>query len=122
MEMNHIPQTSQFTCPCCRGFIGEAAPVEFIKDAVVGGLQVKIMSKLIDAKSRPVRMEDLIESCFADDPDGGPDDPSNSITVAIHKLRKRLEPFGWHIEKQGGGGRGFNGGAFYRLIPAEVTP
>lgn len=120
--MNHVPQTSQFTCPCCRGFIGEAAPLSFARDAVVGGLQLKIFDELSARKGRSLRMSELIDRCYADDPNGGPEDPANSITVTIFKLRKRLAPLGWEIERLGGGGRGNNDGAFYRLTPAEVTP
>lgn len=118
--MNVLPRIQSFTCPCCRGFIGEAAPVEYLQDAVVGGLQTKIIIELINRQTRPIRMDALIDRCFEDDPNGGPDDPANSITVAIHKLRKRISPLGWHIERTGGGGRGSDGGAFYRLIPMEV--
>lgn len=120
--MNHVPQTAQFTCPCCKGFIGEAAPIDFVKDAVIGGLQVKIMKELTDRVSRPVMMSHLIDKCFEDDPDGGPENAANSIHVAIHKLRKRLSAFGWCIEGSGRGSAGFYGSGTYRLIPAEVTP
>ncbi|UHS60590.1 helix-turn-helix domain-containing protein [Agrobacterium vaccinii] len=120
--MNHVPQTSQFTCPCCKGFIGEAAPIDAVNDSLSRPILRIILDQLSKRVGRNVRRDAIIEACYADVIDGGPDDAERVFRVNMFNLRKAIKPFGWHIECVGGVGRGQTGGAFYRLMPAEVSP
>lgn len=115
--MTGMKTTETIVCPCCGQPVGEAKGLDFIRDVAAGPLQAKLLDALIRRKGRLVQMRVLADECFEDDPEGGPDDASNSIRVALMKLRQRLAPVGWKIESKGGRGPGSDGGAFYRLTP-----
>ncbi len=120
--MNHVPQTTQFTCPCCRNLIGQAAPIDAVRDSLSRPTLRILFGELSKRIGKSVRRDDLINACYADDADGGPDNAEKVFRVNMSRLRNAIADFGWHIECTGGNGRGFEGGGFYRLIPAEVTP
>lgn len=115
--MNVIPQTQAYVCPCCQGFIGEAAPIEMVLERVPRGQQKAILEVLARRIGRTVAKSSLISALFDDRADGGPDSASQQISVQIAYLRKNLKQFGWSIVSNGGG-RSVEG--MYRLIPTEV--
>jgi len=57
--------------------------------------------------------EAFIASAFADDPDGGPEQPA-TLSVHLHKIRKRIEPLGFTVTKSSGQPR-----VGFRLITCE---
>lgn len=116
--MNHVPQTAQFTCPCCKGFIGEAAPIEAVIDAENSTVAKRILKVLSSPVGRRVPTKDVIKSVW---PSGRPSHAVTSLRVAIMKLRRRLRHYGWSLITDRSRGINEYGGSFYRLIPAEVT-
>lgn len=116
--MNHVPQTTQYSCPCCKGFIGEAAPI----DAVISAENSMVAKRILQALSNPVGQrvptKDVIKSVW---PHNRPADPALSLRVAMVPLRKRLPQYGWSLITDRSRGINEYGGSFYRLIPAEVT-
>lgn len=61
--------------------------------------------RLADARDplchMPIHRDDLIQSCYGDDPEGGPDGAEKSITVHICKLNRVLREVGWRISNVG---------------------
>lgn len=119
--MNANPRIQSYTCPCCGGFIGEAAPIEAVVNAVSSVTGRKILEKLSSNVGRAFPRNEIIDFVYRDDADGGPDDAAGTFSVTLFRLRQVIEPFGWTIEKKGGGGRGEYGTpGLYRLIPTEA--
>lgn len=115
--MNIIPRIQSYTCPCCNGFIGEAAPIEMVVERVPRGQQRAMLDLLAKRIGRTVAKASLISVLFDERPDGGPELVDNVINSQMCRLRKMVESFGWSIVTTGGG-RGSE--VFYRLIPAEA--
>lgn len=118
--MNHVPKTAQFCCPSCKGFIGEAAPIEFVVDEITSPAAKSILSRLSKTVGRPVSRAALIDEWFSSDASANPDAAENEFHVHMHRLRKQIAAYGWSIKASGKGN--IVHGANYRLIPAEVTP
>ncbi len=117
--MNHIPQTSQFSCPCCGNTIATAAPVDMVKDKISRGHNERIFSLLASRLGRFVSKDAIVEHIYGDDPDGGPDRADHVVSVLVNKLKNSIEPYGWTIKSIG---RGSGNKAHYSLAPIEVTP
>lgn len=111
-------QTRQsFTCPCCGGFLGESAPIEFLLEKVSKGQQAVILGMLAKRVGRLVSKEAFMEQMYGDRADGGPDSAGNVVNVQLIHLRKKIKPFGWALIRQGGG---HGAPTFYRLAPMEA--
>jgi hypothetical protein len=115
--MNIIPQVQSYTCPCCQGFIGEAAPIEMVIERVPRGQQKAILELLAKRIGRTVAKTSLLSVLFESRADGGPELADNVINAQMSYLRKSIAPFGWSVVTSGGG-RGSE--TSYRLIPTEV--
>ena len=115
--MNIVPQLQSYVCPCCQGFIGEAAPIELVVERVPRGQQKAILELLSKRVGRTVAKSSVISVLFESRADGGPDLADNVINVQMSHLRKSIGPFGWSIVTTGGG-RGSE--TSYRLIPTEA--
>ena len=115
--MNAISRIQSYTCPCCQGFIGEAAPIEMVVERIPTGQQKSILEVLSRRMGRSVAKASLMAILFEDRADGGPDGADMVFNVQLSKLRKRVERHGWSILTTGGG-RGTS--TFYRLLPTEV--
>lgn len=119
--MNIQSKIQSFTCPCCRGFIGEAAPIEMVLSAVSSTTGRKILEKLSTKVGKQFHRDEIIDFVYASDPSGGPDDAAGTFSVTLFRLRQTISDFGWTIEKKGGGGHGeFSTPGLYRLIPTEA--
>lgn len=119
--MNHVPQTKQYVCPCCRGFIGEAAPIDKVT-ATLSGFNKIILSELAKEVGRNVSRGEILQAMYGADRDGGPDYAQNVVSIYIHRLRKILPAYGWSIVSSQRAGANTGDGGLYRLTPAEVTP
>lgn len=108
-----------FSCPCCKGFIGEAAPIADVIDAETS----RVCKRILEALSRPVGSRICITTItryiWLNKP---PSDPEAAFRITMVGLRKRIEKYGWSIICDRSRGINEHGGSFYRLIPAEVTP
>lgn len=116
--MNAHPRIQAYTCPCCQGFIGEAAPIQAVIEAERSWVSKAILETLSKPVGRRVRRDALIEAIYQLEDE--PDNSSNSFAVTLSHLRKRLSVYGWMIKREGSRGPTGEGGAVYRLIPAEA--
>jgi hypothetical protein len=111
--MTMLHQRQAFTCPCCGGFIGEAAPIEDVIAALTGHKQSLV--KAI-AKARGMRADRaaLIEAMWR-----GAREPTEAVStfnVMIYRTRIAVEEFGWALLSPGRGGDD----GVYRLVPKEA--
>ena len=74
---------------------------------VRGKVTENIFHALFVHRHRGLTIRELVEHAYADDPDGGPEDAINSISVLIYLLNWRhLRPLGAQIVAEGDrGGR-----------------
>jgi len=113
--MNAHPRIQAFNCPCCGGFIGEAAPIEAIVEAERSWVAKSILQTLSRPVGKRVRRDALIEAVYQLEDE--PDDAARSVSVVLSRLRKRLEAYGWMIKREGSKGPAGERGAMYRLLP-----
>lgn len=107
-----------FTCPCCGGYIGEAAPVAFVAERLPVGHQARVFEAFSRRVGRPFTKESLIQTMYGDRSDGGPETADNIVSIQVLRLRTFLEQYGWTITSEG---RGRGNKVFYRLIPLEAS-
>lgn len=105
-------------CPCCLQPMAAAkAPVDALESVPFSRLEHRIVTAMLESYPRTVNMQNLINACYWDDPNGGPDNPATTVMVTIGRLRKKLPPHGWTIPRNKAG----NGNiAHYRLVPVEA--
>lgn len=115
--MNVIPQVQSYTCPCCHGYIGEAAPIDAVLERVSRGQQKAILEILAKRVGKTVAKDSVLSVLFDGRADGGPDNAAHVLAVQISYLRKFVGTYGWSILTTGGG-RGAS--TFYRLVPTEA--
>lgn len=115
--MNTQPKLQPCTCPTCGGFIGEAAPIEAVREAVTAPVKRSILSELSRKPGKPVRRDQILTAVYGNRPDGGPERADHVLQVQVSQLRKQIEPFGWTIENGRGGSGNF---AQWRLIPLQA--
>lgn len=113
--MNAHPRVQTFSCPCCGGFIGEAAPIETVVEAEQSWVAKSILQTLSRPVGKRVRRDALIEAVYQLEDE--PENPARSFAVVLSRLRKRLEAFGWMIQREGSKGPAGERGAIYRLLP-----
>jgi len=101
-------------CPCCGGPMADAVPVEDLLHMSVPQQQMRIIKALADAYPRAVSKSQLIDAIYWDDPDGGPDNPSNVINQQLCRLRPLVSMHGWTIPMARGGAGNYG---LYRLLP-----
>lgn len=103
------------TCPCCGSTLSDKhAPLEALAEAPMSPQQREIVRFLAAKYPHGVTTSQIFDHLYHFDPNGGPDN-SCSVMVQIVNVRKRIEPFGWTIPRNGGA-KGSHPGA-YRLEP-----
>lgn len=95
-----------------------AIDITGLDDLRLGIKSLTIVRTLFAARPRYVDISVLVDSLYAMDANGGPDNASKSVIVMICKLRRKLAPIGWRITDSRMG-RGTPGR--YRLEPVEET-
>lgn len=105
-------------CPCClQAMPVERAPIDVLELAPLTPMERKIVKALADSYPRRVTMRQLVDACYWDDPEGGPDNPNGTIYVTVSHLRRKLRAYGWTIPKiKCGPVTGYNA---YCLAPVE---
>lgn len=116
--MNVVARVQTYTCPCCGGFIGEAAPIEQVKEAITAPAHRIIFDLLARSIGQAVRRDTIIDRIYGGRADGGPETADRILKAQVSQLRRRIEPFGWTITVSKGGS-GYL--AQWRLIPTEVS-
>lgn len=115
--MNAHPRIQTFTCPCCKGFIGEAAPIEQVREYVTAPSRRLILDMLSKRIGAPVLRDNIMSRMYGSRADGGPESGDTVLKVMVSQLRRQIEPYGWTIT----GSRGGSGElAQWRLIPLEA--
>lgn len=95
------------TCPCC----GQFLPNAYAGVAEACGLspqQTELFLAVASGGGNVVRLGTIVDLLWGHDPNGGPDDTRNGISVRVHNANKRLGPSGYRIENVWGQG--------YRLV------
>jgi hypothetical protein len=115
--MNVIPKIQTFTCPCCGGFIGEAAPIDQVREYVTAPGQRLILDMLSKKVRAPIRRDSIMHRMYGGRQDGGPEQGDTVIKVMVSQLRRKIEPFGWTVTGSKGGSGEL---AQWRLIPTEA--
>ncbi len=116
--MNVQPTRLQVcSCPTCGGFMGEAAPLEAVREKVRMGHQLIILDLLSRRVGILVGSDAIIDAMYSGRRDGGPDKASQVLAVTMNRLKTTIEAFGWTIASVG---RGSGNKASYRLIPREA--
>ena len=107
VKMNVAPRIQSYCCPTCKGFIGEAAPIEAVIE-ISAPKQKAILTALASPVGRTVSRTDLITAVYPGYP---PSNPVKVFHVHLNRLRNNIERFGWMIKSEG------HKGTAYRLIP-----
>lgn len=116
--MNAHPKIQSFSCPCCGGFIGEAAPLEQVRKSVTAPGRRLILDMLSKTPGSPVHRDLIIGRMYGGRSDGGPDDGDHVVKAMVSQLRRQIEPFGWTVTNSKGGAGAL---AQWRLIPRETA-
>lgn len=86
------------TCPCCgREMAAPRSPVEALTDAALDPQERMILAALVRAYPRYLTKPALVDAFYADDPDGGPLDVGNVLSVRISSIRKIIARHGWTV-------------------------
>lgn len=95
------------TCPCCGQLLqGEVEKAVLSLRRPLSKGQERILMYLARYCGRWVYTDALIDAVYWDDPEGGPDNARNVMSVQVWWLRKKLSGTGLEIEGIGGrGGR-----------------
>lgn len=115
--MNIQPRLQRCTCPTCGGYLGEAAPLEAVRERISSGLTMTIYDVLSRSSGRLVSPDAILGAMYGGSADGGPLNANAVLHVTVSRLKKQIEPFGWTISSVG---RGSGNRASYRLIPMEA--
>ncbi len=101
------------TCPTCGRPIEDArVPITALADLPMGPTSRALVAALAEAYPRALPMGRLIARVWADDVDGGPLNPTNTLIVTMRNVRPKLTRVGWTIRRPGQGSH-----AGYRLAP-----
>lgn len=115
--MNAHSRIQTYCCPSCGGFIGEAAPLDQVRESVTQPSRRLILDMLSSKPGAPVLRDRILDRLYGDRADGGPDSGDHVVKAMVSQLRRQIEPFGWTIT----GSRGGSGNlAQWRLIPVEA--
>lgn len=100
-------------CPAC----GQTLPdPELIKGITFRGKKQVILQAVFKAGKHGICNERLVELLYADDREGGPENPNNTISAHVWAINKILRPRGLQIRSSAIGRRASDGG--YVLGPA----
>lgn len=117
--MNEHPRIQSYSCPCCGGFIGEAAPLDQVRERVTAPARRLIFDLISKRPGKPVLKSVIVDRLYGNRSDGGPDSAGQVVAAMVSQLRRQIEPFGWTITNGRGGSSEH---AEWRLIPTEATP
>lgn len=101
-----------FKCPCCGSDMALRPPVEALAYLSCGSVAKRAVEALLSIYPRTITKRQLADMVYASDPNGGPDDAENSLSVSLCIANRRLKMMGWRIgtlkNKGGRGGHGVN--------------
>lgn len=98
-----VPASDTIACPCCGAPMAGPPSVDSLLLAVGSGHTRTIIERLVDRYPKPVRMSELIDLLWGDDPNGGPDHPRNNVYANIWRLNQQLKSRNWRVVGEQGG-------------------
>lgn len=107
-----------YRCPHCGHPQTAICSVQVLRDLPAGKMTKRVLDLLVEwfEKGRKIPAKRLVTLTWQNEIDGGPDHASNCMTVAICRLRARLEgDVGWTILSSGSGRRDCS----YILAPVD---
>ena len=76
-----------------------------LEERILWGLAAQHRKRLVDGRYQwrhgPLSIGSLVDLCYGDDPEGGPDCADRIIQSKICLLTKTLRPLGWEIVSAG---------------------
>jgi len=91
------------TCPCCGATSRDLNPRVLVEYIAVTPTERRIFDYFARHFGAWVQTADIVNSVYADDPNGGPDTAESSVNGLIARLRPKLQSVGLRID--GGSGR-----------------
>lgn len=114
--MNAHPRIATYQCPCCGGFIGEAAPIDEVKKAVTSPSRRCILDILSEEIGRHRTRREIVAALLENGHCRTTMVSPKTVHVQVCNLRKQIEPFGWTVANS----TAVPHAAQYRLIPLEA--
>ena len=104
------------TCPCC----GQPVPpgrLQALRSLDLTPRQRALVDTLAARMGEWVATDRLADAVYADDPDGGPQNPNQIVADQIYHMGDVLSAAGYAIEAYRGGS---SGGSYRRLVVSRV--
>lgn len=98
-------------CPCCGGEVDELS-LERLLYLPYSPVLMTVIRRMVKSHPIGVSMDTLLFEVYGAN-GNQPENASNCISLAMLRLRKKIEPLGWTVPK-GTGGR--DHGQLYRLV------
>lgn len=114
MDNQQTTRIQQFVCPCCGGYMGEAAPIDRVMSSINAFQQREVLKVLSAEVGAPIQTRTLEDALFGFRKIK-PKYPRRVLEDAISRLRSSIGPYGWAIVSKYSG----RAAASYRLIPTE---
>lgn len=112
-----LNQRQAFICPCCGGFIGEAAAPVHVSKLLGNGYRRTLFEYMSRHVGEVVERDVLMAAIYGNRKDGGAMTAGEIVVNEMGRLRRAIEPYGWTID---GASPGRGRKAVYRLIPMEA--
>lgn len=87
-------------CPCC-GAEMHTPGLAALRHVRVTPFQRKVLDVLINTFPKALSARQLANRVYADDPNGGPENSENCISVYLCRIRKAIQPLGWTAGARG---------------------
>jgi DNA-binding response OmpR family regulator len=100
-------------CPCCHQPTTGLAPESLSAFVQFSPSERKVFDVLASRFGRDVPTPFLLDCLYRERPDGGPECAETTLHVFAHKLRKKIQPYGYDIRGRSGTGNGEGG--LYRM-------
>jgi hypothetical protein len=97
---------SGMKCPCCGGEMPTVIPTTALSSISMPESERVILDLTVAAYPRAVSSRALTTGIWGHRADGGALDIHNGIGVRVHRLNKRIKPFGWRVSAGGNAWRG----------------
>lgn len=81
-------------CPCC-GAEMHTPGIAALRYVRVTPFQRKVLDVLINTFPKALSARQIADRVYADDPNGGPENSENCISVRLYAIRKAIKHLGW---------------------------
>lgn len=92
---------AETACPCCgRPLVAAPTPAELVT-LPLGDSEREVLGYYVKEYPRPLVTQRVVDRLWQLDPNGGPAEPRNGISVRVHNINRVLKPLGWRIRQHG---------------------